>query len=175
VRIANDGVLEEDGSLSAGSTWPATGAVVWSLEDGPVVVPPRGRPIRTPGPSGPPLQPTGSAVPDGSAGPTSSGTPASPPPSLAPTPTPAPIQGVRTIFVQWRDVAGNWSVPTAVDAWYAPEGSVMPEPTPSPTPTPEPSPSPLALPSPSAAVPSVQPGASVGPLPSEMLESASAS
>ncbi len=175
VRISNDGVLEEDGSLSAGSTWPATSSVRWSLEDGPVVVPPRTRAGRTPRPSGPPpLQPTASGAPEASGLPAASGAPSSPAPSVAPTPIPPLVQGVRTIFVQWRDVAGNWSVPTAIDVWYAPEGSVMPEPSPSPvpTPSPEPSPSPEAQPSPSAAAASVPPAAS--PVPSELLESATA-
>jgi spore germination protein YaaH len=171
VRIANDGVLDDSGALTNGSMWPATSSVAWSLEDGPVVVPPRARATRAPsGP--PPLQPTGSAAPGTSVAPTGSEAPASAPPTIVPSPTPL-LQGVRSIFVQWRDVAGNWSVPVAVDVWYAPEGSVMPPATPTPPPPPSPSAAPsVAAPTPRASIPG-SPGAH-SPEPSELLESATA-
>jgi hypothetical protein len=183
VRVANEGSLDGDGQLVNGSTWPATTSVEWSLEDGPVVVPPKARPVRTPGPSGPPILPDASAEagypagPDATgapeptaadgASPASSGDPAAspvspdpassdgPPASAAPSDGPVvsaapgqgsstgshPIQGPRSIFVQWRDVAGNWSAPVLLDVWYAPRGSVMPEVTPSPAPSPSAAPS----------------------------------
>jgi hypothetical protein len=161
VRVANEGTLDEDGALVNGSTWPATDSVEWSLEDGPVVVPPKTRPVRTPGPSGPPLLPDASpevgisANPSSSASPAASGdpAPASADPAAASSPASAPpvLQSARTIFVQWRDVAGNWSAPVTVEVWYTPKGSLKPEPTPSPTPTPEPSVSAGHSPAPSEA------------------------
>lgn len=189
VRVANAGALDASGALVEGSTWPATDQVAWSLEVGRVVVPPKARPVRTPGPSGPPLEPTTSAVPGSSPGaspgPGGSATPASSAvpavsPSIGPSPTPAPIQGVRTIFVQWRDVAGNWSTPITLDVWYAPAGSVQPEPTPSPAPTAPPPTAPPSLAPPASATPNEPSGAPVSaaplassePLPSALLESA---
>jgi spore germination protein YaaH len=171
VRIANDGTVDADGALEQGFTWPATGRVDWSLQDGRVVVPPRVRATRTPSPSGPPLQPTSSSNPDGSGAPAESTAPggsavpgASAEPSGAPSASPPVVQGTRSVYVQWRDVAGNWSSPIALEVWYAPDGSVMPEPTPSPPPTPAP---PTATPSASAVPPSFD-----APAPSELLESA---
>ncbi len=182
VRIANEAGVGADGSLTAGSTWPATDRVAWSLEEGPIVVPPRTRPVRTPGPSGPPREPSGSAepaasAPASSAAPDASAASASPAPP-SPAPTPPPVQGVRSILVQWRDVAGNWSEPISVDVWYAPEGSVMPPATPSPAPTAVPTPGPSASASaPASGQPAASPlvpSPSVAPAPSELLETAAA-
>lgn len=185
VRVANDGALDASGVLIDGSTWPATNQVLWSLEVGRVVVPPKARPVRTPGPSGPPLQPTSSSEPAGSGAPAESTAPGSSDvpatsvaPSEAPSASPPPVQGVRSVFVQWRDVAGNWSAPITVDVWYAPEGSVMPEATPSPSPT-APPPTELPSPAPGSAVPGSDRPARTAPpqapspaMPSTLLESA---
>ncbi len=88
---------------------------------------------------------------------------------------PAVLQEARSIFVQWRDVAGNWSAPITVGVWYAPEGSVMPEPTPSPSPTAQPSaptPSAPAASASMAPLASVAPAASVVPGSSGLVEGA---
>ena len=100
VRLSNGTEVDEQGALVEGSTWPATGSVLWSVEDGQVVVPPAPRPTSTPRKT--------------------------PKPSATPEPSEAPpvYQGARTINVQWRDVAGNWSEPVGVEVWYAPDGSV---------------------------------------------------
>lgn len=172
VRIANEPGVDADGALIEGSTWPATGRVAWSLEEGPIVIPPRTRPVRTPGPSGPPREPDASAEPGpGVSPPASAQAPAPPSPSA----TPPPVQGVRSIHVQWRDVAGNWSSPITLDVWYAPEGSVMPPATPTPEPTPAPTPEPVgseAMPDPSRSGAPVVPSPSVAPSPSGLLETA---
>ncbi len=196
VRIANTADIGDDGALVDGSTWPATDRVAWSLEDGPVVVPPRVRPIVTPGPSGPPSVPTVSAEPAASApaasepgasasapgassdphesAPVATPEPTSSPgllpsPTGGPTPTPALVAGVRSIHIQWRDVAGNWSAPVSIDVWYAPEGSVMPSATPSPAPMTS------AVPPPSASAPVDGSAASTPPDASAPLTNPSAS
>jgi hypothetical protein len=180
VRIANAPTLDDQGSLVEGYTWPATASVDWSLDEGPVVVPPKVRVSRSPSPTEPPLLPTGSAEPGASAGPDASGALEAESPSASPAPSVAPpvLQGARSILVQWRDVAGNWSAPISVDVWYAPKGSVMPPATPSPMPTEPPSAPPSVAPAASAEAPASQvpvspPPASM-PAPSELLESATA-
>jgi spore germination protein YaaH len=98
VRLSNDPAVDAEGALVSGTTWPSTTSVQWSVEEGQVVVGPK--PLKTPKPTKKPAK------------------------TPAPSPTPPVVMGTRTISVQWRDVAGNWSAPTAVDVWYAPEGSV---------------------------------------------------
>ena len=73
--------------------------VSWSLRTGLPGLPPLKKPRATPTPS-----------PDPSAVPT---------PTPAPTATPDTTAGARSIAVQWRDVAGNWSAPIEVPVWYA--------------------------------------------------------
>jgi len=69
---------------------------------------------------------TGSPAP--SASPAASATP-------EPTSTPAPDAraGRRSIHIQWRDVAGNWSEPVTVEVWFRPgtqpAESAAPEPS----------------------------------------------
>ncbi len=101
VRLSNSPDVDATGALVSGATWPATGSVEWSVVDGHVVVPPA-----TPKPK-----------------PTSKPSKSTPSPSASSSPdaSPAAVAGTRTIHVQWQDVAGNWSVPLAVDVWYAPE------------------------------------------------------
>jgi len=112
VRLSNDPEVGADGALLTGSTWPARSSVAWSTVDGQIVVPPA---TPTPKPTKRPKQ--------------------TPRPSATPEPIVEPvIAGTRTIHVQWRDVAGNWSTPVAVDVWYAPAGSVEPSPSPEATP-----------------------------------------
>ncbi len=97
VRLSNDPATDAEGALVSGTTWPSTASVEWSVVDGQVIVPPK--PAKTPKP-----KPT-----------------KKPARTPAPSPTPPVVMGTRTISVQWRDVAGNWSVPIPVDVWYAPE------------------------------------------------------
>jgi hypothetical protein len=112
VRLSNDPGVDTDGALTTGTTWPATKSVMWSVEDGQVVVPPAARATPTPKPTKRPRKTPGPAgTPEASAG-----------PGASPV-----IAGIRTILVQWRDVAGNWSEPIGVDVWYAPDGSVAPD------------------------------------------------
>jgi spore germination protein YaaH len=70
--------------------------------------------------------------------------------------------GRRTIHVQWRDIAGNWSEPRQIAVWHRPGGGSAPIPTPSPSPAPSepptsstPSPSPAPTPSPAPSEPAV--------------------
>lgn len=148
VRIANDGTLDADGALATGSTWPATPTVTWSLTDGPVVVPPAPRPTATPRPT---RTPRATRAPESEA-PTATAEP-------TPVPTAPPVQAARTIFVQWRDVAGNWSAPVTLEVWYAPEGSVLEADAPSGSPVAsQPAPSPASgSPAPSAVPASAEP------------------
>jgi spore germination protein YaaH len=125
VRLSNDPEVDVAGMLATGSTWPGTDSVAWSVADGQVVVPPA-----TPRP-----KPT--KKPKTTPGPTQSA-------------APVIIAGTRSIHVQWRDVAGNWSTPIVVDVWYAPKGSVKAAPSASPGT------------SPGASVPAGSPGASDG-------------
>ena len=109
VRLSNEPEVDADGALASGTTWPATTSVAWSVEDGQVVVPPMPRATPTPKPTKRPKKtPRPTATPEA---------------AIEPSPSPV-IAGIRTISVQWRDVAGNWSEPIEVDVWYAPEGSV---------------------------------------------------
>ena len=109
MRLSNEPEVGADGALVSGATWPANSSVAWSVVEGQVVVPPKPRATPTPKPTKKPKK---------AARPTA--TPEAP---AEPSPSPV-IAGIRTISVQWRDVAGNWSEPIAVDVWYAPEGSV---------------------------------------------------
>jgi spore germination protein YaaH len=109
VRLSNEAEVGTDGALSTGTTWPATTGVVWWVVAGQVVVAPAPRATPTPKPT---KRPRKTPRPEAT-------------PGSSPEPTASPVtQGVRTIQVQWRDVAGNWSEPVEVDVWYAPEGSV---------------------------------------------------
>ncbi|MFN8520848.1 MAG: hypothetical protein U0667_15950 [Chloroflexota bacterium] len=142
VRIANSGVVDE--ARLAGRrqhlAGHGLGGVVAGGRAGRRA--PKVRPTRTPSPSGPPLVPTSSSGPGGSAAPSAapgasaapvgSGapgaarparSPSAPAASEGPVPSsvPAALPEARPIFVQWRDVAGNWSAPISVGVWYAPE------------------------------------------------------
>ena len=114
VRLSNDPTVDATGALVSGATWPAIDSVAWSVVDGQVVVPPA---MATPKPTKKPRRTA--------------------PPAGSPQPSAPPVYaGTRSIQVQWRDVAGNWSTPVAVDVWYAPKGSVTPTPVSSPGATP---------------------------------------
>ncbi len=113
VRLSNDAAVDTTGELVDGATWPSTASVEWSPVDGQVVVPPAPQPTPTPKP-----------------GKKKSNKPR---PTATPAPSEAPVYaGARAIHVQWRDIAGNWSTPVAVDVWYAPEGALGPTPSASP-------------------------------------------
>jgi spore germination protein YaaH len=126
VRLSNAAEVGPDGALIGGQDYPSVDGVDWSLRTGLPALPPLKKPRATPTPS-----------PDRSADPSQS-----PEPTATPTTTP----GRRSINVQWRDVAGNWSAPVEVGVWYRPGTS----PTPSASSTPSPSPSSTASTGPSA-------------------------
>jgi spore germination protein YaaH len=157
VRIAVDGALDEDGQLVGGTTYPMTDAITFDPSTaspvydlplpraarpratptpGPSVVP-SAEPSAVPGtspsssPSAPPPSPP--ASPSASASPATAGSPSAVPsasPGAEPTPAPTGTgkAGRRTLFVQWRDVAGNWSEPITIEVFYRP--NARPEATP---------------------------------------------
>jgi spore germination protein YaaH len=117
----------------------------------------------------PSVAPSASPAVVGSPGTNGSPAPsASPSPSVvpsvspAPEPTPAPVgtgkAGRRTLFVQWRDVAGNWSEPIEIEVFYRP--NARPEATPAPEATPS------LVPSQPPVVPGEEPDTEDSPEPS---------
>jgi spore germination protein YaaH len=129
VRLSNQATVDQGGQLVEGVTYPSVDVASWSLITGSTQQPPS-RPTRR--------------------------RPARPRATPAPTRRPArPVR--RAIHVQWRDIAGNWSQPVALEVWFRP--GAVPQ---TPTPTPSPSPGAGASPSPSA-IPAVEPSPSAGP------------
>ena len=112
VRLSNAGEVDDFGELVDGVTYPVIESVPWSVVRGSTQRPPVTRPRATP-----------------------RGRPAA-----TPTRRPAGARPrERRIYVQWRDIAGNWSEPEAIRVWHRPGGGSAPAPT--PTPSTEPSPS----------------------------------
>ncbi|MFN8519489.1 MAG: glycosyl hydrolase family 18 protein [Chloroflexota bacterium] len=167
VRIANSGIVDEAGSPVDGSTWPATGSVEWSLEDGPVVVPPRSARRGRPRHRGRRWCPRRRRRRPARVAPGASTAPAG---SAAPGASTAPDPG-RPRRLRWPGAAracprcsrrparssssgGTWRAtvaPITVGVRVRARGSVMPQPTPSPSPsaaTPSGSPRPHRCPSP---------------------------
>jgi len=102
VRISTKGRLGPDGELAQGVTFPAASSVEIAMPDaGPV------EEVFIPGGGAPSPSPSPSSAPSAS-------------PARRPTsaPLPTPESGARTIRVQWRDVAGNWSRPVVLRVFY---------------------------------------------------------
>ncbi|MFO1540533.1 MAG: glycoside hydrolase family 18 protein [Chloroflexota bacterium] len=86
-------------------------------------------PVPSPVPSGAPsIAPSAPAAASPSASPSAaaSASPlASAAPSAAPLPSPTPEPdaqpGPRTLWIQWRDVAGSWSAPVELRVWFKPD------------------------------------------------------
>ncbi len=150
VRVSLADALDADGQLADGTTFPVSDAVTVDLTTGgpayDLATPRPARPRKTPAPTpSPPAGTSASAAP----GAPSTGAPPSPSaepaptsgpssvPSVAPSapsePTPSGKAGRRTIRVQWRDVAGNWSAPLAIDVFLRP--GARPQATPTPLPS----------------------------------------
>jgi hypothetical protein len=98
VRISTEGRRAPDGALVRGVTFPAADAVEISMPDaGPV---------------------DEVFIPGGSSSSASPTTPSSARSQPTLVPQAAPGSGPRTIRVQWRDVAGNWSRPVVLRVFY---------------------------------------------------------
>jgi hypothetical protein len=111
VRLSNSGEVDDVGELVDGVTYPVVDSVPWSVVRGSTQRPPVVRPRATP-----------------------RGRPAA-------TPTRRPARArpsERQIFVQWRDIAGNWSEPETIRVWHRPGGGSAPLPTPTPDAQPSP-------------------------------------
>ncbi len=143
VRIAPAPDREASGELRYGMTYPETAVVTIDPLTGHPVHPlgtPRPRGPRSPepsaAPSGSPLPltspaPVASVSPSPSPSPVPSPSP-TPLPTLSPTPVPPADAGPRTLWVQWRDVAGNWSEPVPLEVWYRPDVRTVATETPAP-------------------------------------------
>jgi hypothetical protein len=119
VRLSNSGDVDDLGELVSGVTYPVIASVPWSVVNGSTQRPPVTRPRATP-----------------------RGRPAA-----DPTRRPARARpSERRIYVQWRDIAGNWSEPQSIRVWHRPGGGTAPAPTASPGAEPSPSLFPTAEP-----------------------------
>ena len=103
VRVSTRGRLDGEGALRRGTTFPSVDAVTISLPDATAV--------------DEVFAPSAAAEPSPSPAVSPAASPTASPAAEAPVlPDPRPLR----IRVQWRDIAGNWSIPVTIDVAYQP-------------------------------------------------------